>query len=661
MPNPNKKIANVRDTAVDMTDDQFRVDDTGVYWIDAGSSSPKDLWLCSKLDVVAMTRNESNANWGRLLEWADADGVVHTWAVPLAMLQSDGAEFRAELASQGVRIASKHGLREKLLTYASKEVPARARCVDRPGWYGNVFVTPNGQFGETDERIVLQSSSCESAAWAVSGTVEEWIDGIGKLIVGNSRLVLAASVALAAPLVRLLNLESAGFHFRGGSSVGKTSALHIAASIWGPPRHRQKTWRATANGLEGIAAGHNDCLLVIDELSQIDPNVAGEAAYMLANGQGKSRATKTGQARATASWRLLFLSTGEQSLGDLMRAVGRTPNAGQEIRFLDLEADAGAGSGICEQLNGFSSPRVFVEHLTATAEKLHGSVGREWLREIAKQNDLGVRIGHFVEDFVSKSVPKSAGSQAQRVARFFGLVACAGELASEFGLTGWNQGEALRAAETCFDNWLAGFGSEGNSESRKILEHVRGVFERHGSSRFECMSSKDTQRIVNRIGYKQGGADYTQYIVLPNSYASEICAGFNQQQVTRVLKKAGWLELEDKKLKRVSVPGVGRVRCYVFTRKAVVDDETDVVNQDTSIRGQRGHDHKVAALGSDFTDHRGPKAGPKTLPVVSRRSMLDPTVLHGASSRSAPDPMFSLHPRVLELVDPLVPTDPGHQ
>ncbi|WP_457589305.1 DUF927 domain-containing protein, partial [Legionella pneumophila] len=49
-----------------------------------------------------------------------------------------------------------------------------------------------------------------------------------------------------------------------------------------------RLWRSTTNGLEGLAALHNDGLLILDELSQMDPREAGEAAYLLANGQGKT-------------------------------------------------------------------------------------------------------------------------------------------------------------------------------------------------------------------------------------------------------------------------------------------------------------------------------------------------------------------------------------
>ena len=77
-------------------------------------------------------------------------------------------------------------------------------------------------------------------------------------------------------------------------------------------------WRSTDNALEATAAQHSDCLLILDELAQIDPKTAGECAYMLANEQSKARATCNGAARTRLTWRLLFLSAGELGLADHM-------------------------------------------------------------------------------------------------------------------------------------------------------------------------------------------------------------------------------------------------------------------------------------------------------------------------------------------------------
>lgn len=128
---------------------------------------------------------------------------------------------------------------------------------------------------------------------------------------GNSRLVFAIATAFAPSLAKLAGEDSGGFHFRGASSSGKSTALKVAASVWGNLKSYCRLWRSTSNGLEGLAALHNDGLLIFDELSQIDPREAGEAAYLLANGQGKTRASKTGAAKQSASWSLIFLSAGE--------------------------------------------------------------------------------------------------------------------------------------------------------------------------------------------------------------------------------------------------------------------------------------------------------------------------------------------------------------
>lgn len=109
----------------------------------------------------------------------------------------------------------------------------------------------------------------------------------------------------AAPLIDPAGEDSGGFYLRGPSSCGETTALKLAASVWDEPKADCRLWRATSNGLEGLAALHNDGLLILDELSQIDPKEAGENACLLANGRGKARA-----ARQSASWRLIFLSAG---------------------------------------------------------------------------------------------------------------------------------------------------------------------------------------------------------------------------------------------------------------------------------------------------------------------------------------------------------------
>jgi len=158
----------------------------------------------------------------------------------------------------------------------------------------------------------------------------------------------------------------------------KTSSLRVAASVNGPPSYMQR-WRVTANALESIAAQHCDSLLILDELAQVDPREAGDAAYMLANESSKARATRNGGARPRLNWKLLFLSAGEVGLADHLAEAGRRPRAGQEARMVDIPADANCGLGIFEQLHGRPDAATLANELQRAAATTYGAPGLEWL------------------------------------------------------------------------------------------------------------------------------------------------------------------------------------------------------------------------------------------------------------------------------------------
>src|SRR5262249_46805279 len=147
-----------------------------------------------------------------------------------------------------------------------------------------------------------------------------------------------------------------------------------------------RQWRATANGLEGIAALHCDTLLCLDELSEVNPREAGNIAYMLANGQGKARARRDGSARPAFVWRVLFLSSGEITLVDKVREDDRQrATAGQQVRILDIPADAETSCGLFENIHGASNPQEFADRLRAATQDYYGGAARAFLSEIVRE------------------------------------------------------------------------------------------------------------------------------------------------------------------------------------------------------------------------------------------------------------------------------------
>ncbi|TXI80667.1 MAG: DUF927 domain-containing protein [Crocinitomicaceae bacterium] len=560
---------------------RYEIRDDGLFYVDQDKDGHEfDRYLSPPVYVVAKTRTEGGTAWGRLLEWRDDDHRLHVWAMPLELLQGEATDVCKELAYRGANVSLTKRHRDLFVTYLQNCPTYRnALCVERLGWHGGVYVMPQGAIGSSSDLIVYQNPHGMSAALKQSGTLAAWREQVAALAVGNSRLVFALGVAFAAPLLNLIGeVEGGGFHFRGSSSTGKSTAQNLACSVWGSPSYKH-TWRATINGLEAIAAMHNDGLLILDELGQADPRNVGDMMYMLAHGKAKGRMNKNLSAREEITWLIMFLSSGEESLVSMMQQAGKHTKAGQELRLADIPADAGKGMGMFEQLHGTDNPSTFSVMIKDHAAKYYGTVRLQWLEWVSRQRpQLTTRIKAMIEHFTGEHVPSGASGQVQRVARRFALVAVAGELATEAGLTGWAQGEATTAAAHCLRDWIEAFGGIGNHEERAILEHVRAFIEAHGSSRFESMTA-DRERIHNRVGYiRQKAGQAREYLIFPEAFKREVCKGFDHRQVSKVLIEQGVMLHNNHSGATLPVrtpDSSALVRMYILTADGLLNSDPD--------------------------------------------------------------------------------------
>ena len=580
--------------------DRFSVTDDGVFYagVDKDGEPTKAEWLCSRLDVLALTRDQDGGGWGYLLRFADPLGHIKSWPMPARMLAGDGGEYRGYLMGQGLKIGTSPRARNLLTQYIQTRQPEDVTtCTDRTGWHGSAFVLPRETIGDEAERIVFQSDQAIENTFQIKGTADLWRDRVGALCVGNSRLAFAVACAFAGPLLRPAGVESGGFHFRGDGSSGKSTAQSMAASVYGGANYKQ-SWRATDNAIEGIAAQHNDCFLALDESGEMDPRAIGEAVYMLGNGQGKARSTRNGSTRSRLAWRLLFLSSGEKTLAQFMAEAGKQIKAGQETRMADIPADAGTGYGAFESLHNHSGGSDFAVHIGRMVSQLYGAPGMEWLRLLAKHADsLPGSLRKRMDDLCSRMVPKSANGQVQRVGRRFALVAVAGEMATAAGLTGWPVGESERAAVKCFNAWINARGGTGNSETAAMLRQVRAFLESHGEGRFTWwhragddhaaktlnragfrrMVSEDGKPIKNDAEHQRAYGDRmastmaesvsTEYFIHAEVFKAEVCRGFDAGAVARVLVEHGCLlpEAKGRYDCKPRLPGIGLSRCYRIT------------------------------------------------------------------------------------------------
>lgn len=557
-------------------DGHFEILPNGIFYVAKDQhDNERSHFISSPILVIAKTRDSNGNAWGRLLQWHDDESRLHQWAMPMNLLKGDGSDIRGELFDQGVMISPERKNRDLLSVYlGSYPINTFALCVERLGWHGLRYVMPQQTYGEQSGQLtVYQQNSVMAASFYAQGSLADWQQQISQPCAKHNRLVFALACAFAGQLLEPLNEQGGGFHIRGDSSSGKSTALKLAGSVWGNPEQVIRQWRATSNALEGIAALHSDNFLGLDEISQCEPKDIGNTVYMLSNGQGKARMQRTGITKPVSQWRVMFLSNGEQSLDSIMAQVGKRTNAGQEIRLADIPADAGHGLGIFDPLPAGQNPAAYAEQLQQATAICHGTAGAAWLEYLTQDKAaITQQAKAYIEQFM-RAYAFGKNGQAYRVAKRFALVAAAGELATQANITGWQQGRAIQAVGQCFNAWLDGFGDGINLESRNMLADVKAFFEAHGSSRFENMhppllqnGDDMPQRILNRVGYFRQEGDSKTYLVYSQQFKSEVCKGHDPRQVAKVLKESGWLDCDtDKNTKAVRLPDSAKtVRVYAF-------------------------------------------------------------------------------------------------
>jgi len=331
------------------------------------------------------------------------DGHEHTPIIKLEDIGRNGEKVISDLRSMGLFVLPDITSLNRLVAYINNAMPEtdrRIRCTDKYGWHENIFVLPDRHIGNGSEEFLYQSSNTRLHAYSIKGDVEGWRDNVACLCKGNSRPVFAVSMAFAAPLLHIAEIENGGFHFYGNSSIGKSTALYVTASVMGHPDAAIQKWNATINAMEAVAKHYNDALLPLDEIGQSDPKQIGDTTYMLGNGSGKGRADSRGEARKRATFRNLFLSNGEKTLSDHMGEIGKKRESARRLGLLTFLLIQGVASVFlkpCMDSKTVRSWRINSKEMPANIM-------------VPRSSALSMQLSDDVKTFPQKSINISVGS-----------------------------------------------------------------------------------------------------------------------------------------------------------------------------------------------------------------------------------------------------------
>ena len=294
------------------------------------------------------------------------------------------------LAANGIMVNSENA--KALSTYLLEienlnyDTLPEQKSVGRLGWVGNHGFSPyvDGLAfdGENNFKHIF-------SAVKLSGDRQEWIDTMIELRKEKTpgRLFLAAS--FASVIIEPCGLLPFFLHAWGGTEVGKTVGLMIAASVWASPRLGEyiTTFNSTLVGQEMMASFLNSLPMCIDEL-QIQSSAGikdfDKIIYQLTEGVGRTRGAKTGGLQKVNTWKNCFITNGEHPISNA------NSGGGAVNRIIEFECEQPVYSDLPEICRVISQNYGFAGHEFIEYLQSEGAIDRvnnlqkKYYREILK-------------------------------------------------------------------------------------------------------------------------------------------------------------------------------------------------------------------------------------------------------------------------------------
>jgi hypothetical protein len=344
------------------------------------------------------------------------------------------------------------------------------------------------------------------------GSLNDFKERIEPIAQKNPLITFILAYAFLPPFLKQNKIQNFGIHLYGESSIGKTSLLNLAASVWGAPVEK---WNGTVIGFEDLAYRYKDTLFCLDEIHQIRNDELSKIIYTLGNGGGRIRFKSKEIFKSKELFYINFLSSGESSIEERLK---KEFTGGQAVRVIDIS---------CHRNFGIFDHSL---HLMRDVTTLH---------EIAKRNQnypLDWLLQNFKEAnayFNSIDIENTYENQMGRIKNSFSLIEKAGLTAVKYGCL--PPLPITESVNKIFDSlpFKGKISYELELAKKRIYELLEtGESHFYGGEAFE--------RIPYLIkGYKKNGCYYLTATTLRN----EICKDINYKSVKhKLIKTLGVIE-----------------------------------------------------------------------------------------------------------------------
>jgi len=443
--------------------------------------------------------------------------------------------------------------------------------VDKVGWQGDneTYILPivgevRNSYQVTKEgkptEYILQQKGSISRELRKKGTLKEWQRTVGAVTRGNYLHTFSMLAALTAPILKLINEEGGFFHYVGATSIGKSTIMRVALSVWGDKE--MGTFKATDNNLEGVCKISNDGAIFLDEMGECDAEALSRIVYMVANGVTKGRADRNGNPKPVTHFTVLAQSTGEMGIEAKLAEKRIEAKGGQLLRMGELDADRGKGLNTFDVLNinpdsgeVFEDGKAQAEYLKVHAQENCGLVIDEFIKGLVKDMETYKRgLRNFKAKWIESLDITSNQPEIDRMIKRFSTIYATGVVASNMGIIPHTSTEIKACIDAMFENWLARRGGDTPHEFKTMVDNLYKLCKQNQYLRFKNAKPKEGEKIdspKDMAGYwKDTECDKgmkTEFWIFPKVFDKEILQGRDKNSFLPLLVKNGYLTKNDKR------------------------------------------------------------------------------------------------------------------
>lgn len=467
---------------------------------------------------------DPNGAHGIEVTYRTVDGDIDRRVISRGLIHEPANKLEKFIADRGIRLDPKFASMVK--RYMALVEPAkRVVAYEQTGWQTApsgklVFVLGDvGVLGANDG-VFQTGNSTPLGNLSKRGELDEWIEKVCRPACVLPLWRFAIMAALSGPLLKPLGEPNHGIHVVGQTSTGKTLSAKCGASTYGRAETTGRNpfmskWRATANGMEGMAEAYCDLFLVLDELAEADGRHVGDIIYMLNDGVGKTRMTDNTAMRRRKMWRLMVYSTGEQGLESKVHEAGKRYAGGMSVRMVEIRTD----NTVLLQ----SVPAAELKQLESAIRDYYGTAGEAFIRRLLvegygdTQSDVVKQLKARVNEIEARLVADDNDDTRRRATRTFAIIQAAGELAVQFGILP----PEIKPEDTCKQVhavWRDGPGQRDTSDFLMAAQKLLALIDEKINStiiRLDGSLNGEAERNNReRQGWYQSGDDETDPLIV---------------------------------------------------------------------------------------------------------------------------------------------------